>query len=108
MSIAIFPHNLRVYRTARGLSQAEISKRLHIQRQTYCNYENGRRLPSLEMAVEIASILEVDLTTLVTGSPGISSYSSDDIQSFLDYMSLSPVARAEVRKYIQLQKNSKQ
>ena len=49
MNISDFPNNLRVLRTARGYTQAYMGHKLHIQRQSYCNYENGQRSPSLEI-----------------------------------------------------------
>lgn len=104
MRNSTFPCNLRSCRTARGFTQAEMSRQLHVQRQTYCNYENGHRLPSLEMTAQIAGILDVDLQTLITGQPGKGLMEDDDIRFITEYQQLPASARANVRKYIQLQK----
>ena len=104
MSNSTFSRNLRSFRTARGLTQAEMSRQLHVQRQTYCNYENGHRLPSLEMTAQIAGILDVDLQILITGRPGKGLLEDDDIRIPIEYQQLPAGARANVRKYIQLQK----
>ena len=36
-----------------GLTQAALSKELHISRQVYSCYETGRRLPDLDTAVKL-------------------------------------------------------
>ena len=62
-----FPENLRLCRLQKGLRQEDMSNELHITRQTYCNYENGQRMPSADMIVAIATFLGVSTDDLLLG-----------------------------------------
>ena len=68
MNRFIFSHNLRILREESGLTQSKISQMLFISRQTYSNYENALREPSLTLVIEIAKLLHVSLDTLLLGS----------------------------------------
>ena len=46
-------HPLSIYRAGAGLSQAELAKRLGIQRWMVNSVETGRRSPSFRLAVRI-------------------------------------------------------
>ena len=89
MDISDFSNNLRVLRTARGYTQAYMGQKLHIQRQSYCNYENGQRTPSLEITSSIAEILGVDLNTLITAKLSPDVLTREDLAILEDYRSLS-------------------
>ena len=107
MNISDFPNNLRVLRTARGYTQAYMGHKLHIQRQSYCNYENGQRSPSLEITSSIAVILGVDLNTLITAKLPADVLTKEDLAVLEDYLSLPPKAQADIRLQIeQLKMNS--
>lgn len=60
-----FPENLRLCRLQKGLRQEDMANELHITRQTYCNYENGQRMPSADIIVAIAAILDVSTDYLL-------------------------------------------
>lgn len=62
-----FPENLRLCRLQKGLRQEDMANELHITRQTYCNYENGQRMPSADMIVAIATFLGVSTDDLLLG-----------------------------------------
>ena len=51
-----------------GLTQAELAKQLNITASALGNYEQGRRLPSVETLVEMAAIFDVSLDYLLTGT----------------------------------------
>lgn len=101
MDILIFSQNLRAFRRAHGYTQVQMSEMLHIQRQTYCNYENGRRMPSWDMMAEIASILEISLDSLICGTLSKKTVTESDIRMILDYQRLSPEDQDYIRSYIQ-------
>ena len=50
-----------------GLTQAALSKELHISRQVYSCYETGRRLPDLDTAVKLCSYYHITLDELLHG-----------------------------------------
>lgn len=106
MDISDFSNNLRVLRTARGYTQAYMGQKLHIQRQSYCNYENGQRTPSLEITSSIAEILGVDLNTLITAKLSPDVLTREDLAILEDYRSLSRKNRNKVRLLINQLKTS--
>ena len=56
-------------RRRQGWSQAELAKRLRISPSTVGMYEQGRREPSLEGAVELSRAFGVSVDYLLTGKP---------------------------------------
>lgn len=52
-------NNLRVLRTERGISQAELGRELEVSRQTINTIENGKYDPSLPLAFRIAHYFDV-------------------------------------------------
>ena len=61
---ALAPH-LRALREAGEYTQADLSKLLNIQRQTYCNYENNSRTPSIETIIDLADFYHITVDELV-------------------------------------------
>lgn len=49
-------------RKVKGLSQIDMSKRLHLTQPTYWAYESGKARPKPDTAKRIASILGIDWT----------------------------------------------
>ena len=60
----IFPLRLKKARTDLGLTQAETSKLLKIDKSTFANYERGYREPSLEILITISLLFDVSLDWL--------------------------------------------
>ena len=56
-------------RQRQGWSQAELAKRLCISASTVGMYEQGRREPSLEGAVQLSRTFGVSVDYLLTGTP---------------------------------------
>ena len=50
----MLPETLKELREERGMKQAQIAIILGVKQNTYSNWENGTRNPSLEMLVKIA------------------------------------------------------
>ena len=42
-----FNENLKKIRLASGMKQAEVAKKIGVAKNTYCNWENGTREPSI-------------------------------------------------------------
>lgn len=51
------------------MSQSELAERLCISPSTVGMYEQGRREPSLAVAVELSRIFEISVDCLLTGKP---------------------------------------
>lgn len=56
---------MRSLRKARKLTQGDVASQLHIERQTYCNYENNTRTPPLETVILLAEFYHVTVDYLV-------------------------------------------
>ena len=56
-------------RQNKGLSQAQLAKRLHISASAVGMYEQGRREPSVEILIALSRELEVSLDYLLSGRP---------------------------------------
>lgn len=48
---------IKQYREAKGMSQLDLAKQLHVDRSTVCSWELGRINPSLPMAIRLADAL---------------------------------------------------
>ena len=57
--------NLRRLRGAYGYTQAEVAEELHICRSTYTLYELGKKIPSVDMLVDLARLYRVRLDVLI-------------------------------------------
>ena len=56
--------NLKLLRNAYGYTQAQIAEELHICRSTYTLYELGKKLPSIDLLVDLAGVYDVRLDVL--------------------------------------------
>ncbi len=65
MAKSVLAPHLRALREAGDFTQADVSKLLNIQRQTYCNYENDSRTPSIETIIDLADFFHVSIDELV-------------------------------------------
>ena len=59
--------NLRTLRKARGLSQEDLTRQLHITRQTLSKWENGQSVPDAQLLLRLAEILDVPVSELLGG-----------------------------------------
>lgn len=50
-----------------GMSQAQLAKELNISASTIGMYEQGRRVPGIDMLVTMSRIFDVSLDYLITG-----------------------------------------
>lgn len=62
-------NTVRELRTARGLTQAQLAERLGVTRQTVIAVEQGRYSPSLELAFQIALILDTSIDQVFRYEP---------------------------------------
>lgn len=61
-----FAETLRKLRVEKGLSQAQLSEQLYVNRSTVARWENGTRLPDALMIARLSRILDVDLNTMLS------------------------------------------
>ena len=53
---------LKEIRAKKKYTQEQMSKEIGVAQNTYCNIENGKRRPSVEVAKKIAEVLDFDWT----------------------------------------------
>ena len=61
-------NNLKNLRKSKGLSQEELSIKLHVVRQTISKWESGLSVPDAEMLVEISEIFETPVSIILGNS----------------------------------------
>lgn len=61
-------HRIIACRTRLGLTQAQLARKLHITPSSEGNYEQGRRIPSVDTLILMSKIFDVSLDYLITGS----------------------------------------
>ncbi|MBQ5389433.1 MAG: helix-turn-helix domain-containing protein [Clostridia bacterium] len=59
--------NIRSVRIRRRMTQDELAEKLYVTRQTVSNYETGRSRPDVEVLMQIAEILGVEMQELLYG-----------------------------------------
>ncbi|MDE6845477.1 MAG: helix-turn-helix domain-containing protein [Lachnospiraceae bacterium] len=59
--------NIKKIRKEKNFTQEDLAERLHCTRQTISNYENGKSAPDIELLIEIAGVLDVEVNDLIYG-----------------------------------------
>ncbi len=57
--------NIRAARTARGMSQVELARRLNVTKQSVSNWENDNIQPSVDMLKRLSEVLETSADCLL-------------------------------------------
>ncbi len=57
-------NKLREYRDKKGISQECLAKQLGVSRQTIISIENGKYVPSLELAIKFAKLFKCKVEDL--------------------------------------------
>lgn len=58
--------SIRLLREKRGMSQAELSKKINISQSMLCQIERGTKTPSLPLGAEIASALGCTINDIIS------------------------------------------
>ncbi|MDE7178367.1 MAG: helix-turn-helix domain-containing protein [Lachnospiraceae bacterium] len=59
--------HIKKIRKERNLTQDDLADRLHCTRQTISNYETGKSEPGIEILIELAGVLGVEINDLIYG-----------------------------------------
>ena len=57
--------NLKTLRKNKGLSQEELSVKLHVVRQTISKWESGLSVPDAEMLINISELFEIPVSEIL-------------------------------------------
>lgn len=107
MKKTTFSTTIRALRKKSGYTQAEVSDKLNIQRQTYCNYENACRTPPLEIIIALANLYHVSIDYLVLGAVSEKEKSAKALAKdklYDEFSSLSKGTQREVLEFIRFKK----
>jgi putative transcriptional regulator len=61
----MFSENLKTIRKEKGFSQEQLAARLNVVRQTISKWEKGLSVPDAEMLIQLADVLEVEVSDLL-------------------------------------------
>jgi putative transcriptional regulator len=61
----MFSENLKALRKEKGFSQEQLATRLSVVRQTISKWEKGISVPDAEMLIQLADVLEVEVSDLL-------------------------------------------
>ena len=94
-----FNEILAQLRTARGLTQEELSRLTGIKRSRISMYEQGKREPSIKILEMFADFFGVDIDTLI-GRKDMPENSSD--KNFIEYLAsrLTPKGQEKLEAYL--------
>ena len=100
---ALFPQRLEQLRLQRGWTQAELARRLGVQRSIVANYEYGYCLPPLPMLEKLAQVFEVSLDYLVfaEAKPSESIKDRDLLKLFVQADDLDYTAKSALKQIIE-------
>lgn len=59
---------IKMLRINAGLSQSQLAEKIKVSPSTVGMYEQGRRMPAVDMLIRMANLFEVSLDYLITGS----------------------------------------
>lgn len=94
----LFSKRLKELRKEAGLTQQQLGDKLNVTKGSICSYENGTRMASIDILIQMCNIFRVDLDYLI----GTDSYIvSDRNESYGMRM-----ANEEIELIIELRKHS--
>ena len=67
------------------MSQVQLAEALHVSASTIGMYEQGRRIPGVDILIRMSRVFEVSLDYLITGSDFTSSTDKFDPSHFADH-----------------------
>ena len=61
----LFSKRIKELRKSAGLTQQQLGDKLNVTKGSICSYENGTRMASIEILIQMANIFGVDLDYLI-------------------------------------------
>ena len=121
IKLAVNMHSLRdVY----GYSQDYVSSQIHVARQTYSNYERGKKLPDIRTLLYLAELYQISVDqplfgdfsgirstedvirehTAITQDDSLIRLNGADAKMLMDYKSFPSREQKEVREFVRFKK----
>lgn len=74
MPVNAVAKNIRKIRKSKNISQENMAKTLNVTRQAISSWENGKTQPDIDMLMNIAKVLDVEMTELIYGQKKANDY----------------------------------
>ena len=91
-----FAANVKNLRKEIGLTQTELSEKIFVNKSMISAYEKGKRMPSLDVLIQLSSIFNVSIDYLL----GIQRESTDDKKTTIDISGLNNKQRKIIKELI--------
>ena len=88
--------NIKTLRKQKGLSQEELSIKLHVVRQTVSKWEQGLSVPDAEMLISISEVFDTPVSTLLGET--ISEKETDKLKEISEKLEVINLQLAEKRE----------
>ncbi len=95
--------NLKILRKNKGLSQEELSVKLHVVRQTISKWESGLSVPDAEMLVTISELFETPVSEIL--GENIEKQEKDDLKVISEKLEVINEQLSNYQKEKRKQKN---
>ena len=97
-----FSNGLKTYRKRKGMSQAQLSEALGVDRTTLTKWETGENIPSIEVLDKLASLLDISTDDLLGRAPIIDKYKRDEcnVRLLAQYSKLNDIGKREAVKRV--------
>lgn len=91
-----FAANVKNLRKEIGLTQTELAEKIFVNKSMISAYEKGKRMPSLDVLIQLSSIFNVSIDYLL----GIQRESSNDKETTIDISGLNDKQRKIIKDLI--------
>lgn len=116
--------NMRSLRKLYNYSQDYVSSQIHVARQTYSNYECGKRIPDTPMLIYLSELYQVTIDQLlfgdfsevhttdgvirdhaaITPENSLIRLNGSDAKMVMDYKNMPPEVQKEIREFVRFKK----
>ena len=97
---SLFGQKILEIRKKRGVTQQELGKAIGVDKRVISKYENGQTVPSVKVALEIATALNVSLDYLMGSDKALFIDDNEIIQLLRDYNSLTEEVKTTVKNML--------
>ncbi|WP_449451806.1 helix-turn-helix domain-containing protein [Streptococcus suis] len=78
--ISLLPSRLKELRLQHNLTQAQLGEKVGVKQNTFTNWENGKRTPSIEDIIKLSILLDVSIDYLLGLTDSKPSYIDPNIE----------------------------
>ena len=95
-----FGQKILEIRKKRGVTQQELGKTIGVDKRVISKYEKGQTIPSVKVALQIATALDVSLDYLMGSNKALFIDDNEIIQLLKDYNTLTEEVKTTVKNML--------